>query len=655
MRLPLKWLQEFVPLKASPEEAADLFTSIGLECEEIIEGEGTVILNLSTPSNRTDVLSIHGLAREVSARTGLPLLPLERQELAQGLLGTPVSIAIKDKRCERYLGVPLALSPKPHAELALKLSWMDRNPIHPVVDLANVVLFETGQPLHLFKRSAVSGGITVDSGRAERMEGLDGISYALEREDLLISSGGRAVALAGVLGGAEGAAGPGQGTYLLECAFFHPAAVRASARRLALSTDASFRFERGCDPLGYALGAGRYLWWISRLGWGGQDAPATLVGGDPPPPSHIPWPEGELERRLGFSLPGKEEERILSALGLERDGDGWLPPSFRWDLSLTEDLLEEVARIHGYQDLPETIPPATGAAATWAPGLATERLLVDILVRAGGRQEIRSSLLSQDLAQAGVPLAGGGTPPAVANPRSKERSHLRTALLPGLLAGHAKTRRHGAPSGWSFEVGTRFTGRGEERAVAVLLPQDTPPAGWAGDRPPGAAGSLKGLFAEVAGRWDLELTRVGAEIAGFLPGTARRFNAEGMEGAMGAVKIEVGSRTEVVWGGEAGHTLPWPPPHAIGSHPPSSAAVARDLTVRVRGEKDAGRVAALFEDHRHPFLESASLVVRYVDGEETALTWRLVLRGEKTLQDTEIAEVVAGLSTALAKAGFRLD
>ncbi|MCH7493957.1 phenylalanine--tRNA ligase subunit beta, partial [bacterium] len=332
MRLPLFWLREFVDAPDGVGEVADLLTAIGLACEEELEVGGDAVLELATPSNRTDVLSIYGLAREVAAKTGAPLLglPLGRLPATQG---GAVAVELADGRCPRYLGLPVRLEAGADSGVERRLVAMGRTPINPLVDLANVVLFETGQPLHLFARDKVAGGILVrDAKKGERMMGLDGEEHALAPGDLLITSGGEPVALAGVLGGLESGADGGAGEYLLESATFDAGSVRQSAQRLGLATDSSYRFERGVDPAGWEVGARRFLWWCERLGWGGADGPAVLAGAAAPPRAAIPLPPGEAKRRLGLEIADEDAAAILERLGFGRGGGGWLAPSWRVDV-----------------------------------------------------------------------------------------------------------------------------------------------------------------------------------------------------------------------------------------------------------------------------------------------------------------------------------
>ncbi|MBC8514360.1 hypothetical protein H8D30_00670, partial [bacterium] len=319
MLAPLKWIEEFVPLHLPARKVADLFTSIGLECEGIGVVEGTEVLELDTPSNRTDILSIYGLARELAVRTDQPLSPLSTKRAIYSEVGDgAVEIQLLDDQCQHYLGIPLQLSPSPHTDLSEKLLWMGRNPIHPVVDLANVVLFETGQPLHLFGRAHLEKGLQVGVGRTGCFEGLDGEAYDLSPSDLLVLSGEEVLAIAGLLGGCRSAAQEGEGAFYLEAATFAPHRVRRTGRRLSLSTDSSYRFERGVDPQGYLLGAERFLWWVKKLGWGGQEGEGSFVGNSHDASLTIPWQGKEVESRLGFALPPHEEERIFFGLGLER-------------------------------------------------------------------------------------------------------------------------------------------------------------------------------------------------------------------------------------------------------------------------------------------------------------------------------------------------
>lgn len=655
MRLPLPWLAEFVDAPGATA-LADLCTAIGLECEGIDEAAGAEVLVLDTPSNRTDVLSVYGLAREIAARLEAPLAPLGLYDLPAADGAFPVTVS--DARCPRYLGVPLTLTAGHSPLLGERLAWMDRLPVNPMVDLANVVMFETGQPLHLFSKDAVAAGIDVrDAAEGERIDGLDGASHDFCPGDLVIASGGVPVALAGVVGSVDSGSEEGMTEFLLESATFDAPAVRRTAHRLGLATDSAYRFERRVDPAGYETGARRFVRWCEDLGWGPGVGAPTLAGSPPPAREPIELSEGTLAR-LGMEVSLQEAGEILSRLGLEETGGGWAPPTWRTDVSIPEDLIEEVARQAGYDTVPETVTHSADEAAAMDQRLEVARVLVDTLVAAGGMQEWRNSLLPAATAGAGL-LVGGGEPVSVTNPRSRERSSLRGGLLPGLEEGFGAARRYGERPGWTFEVGTRFAEGAEQLAVAILLPVEGGGDDWAGSTPEGVAGHLKGLLAELAAAWGRRLGWEGSDEGCFLPGTARRFSCAGIDGVMGAREVVVGSRRETVWCGEAAVSigadgLTWPPPDPEADAPADHPLVERDVTVRAGAADDLSAIGALFSSLPHP-VAGAALVGRWRDGEVWALTWRLSLgTGTAPLGEGEIASAVDSVRREVEAAGFTL-
>ena len=262
MRLPICWLKDFVECRYSAKEIADIFTGIGFECEEILNVEGEEVLDLSTPSNRTDTLSIYGLAREFATAKNLKIKQLELEDLS---IENKYPISINSNNCSSYLGVRLNISSRenPHIEKMLKL--MGRNSISPLVDLTNYVLFEIGQPLHLFPFSSVENGIIVDVAKKNiTFDALDGKSYKLSKKDLLIKNKeGDPLALAGIIGSEEGSSKDSDKEFLLEAACFKNSSTRESANKINLLTDSSYRFQRTVDPEGFLIGAKRYLWWLS--------------------------------------------------------------------------------------------------------------------------------------------------------------------------------------------------------------------------------------------------------------------------------------------------------------------------------------------------------------------------------------------------------
>jgi phenylalanyl-tRNA synthetase beta chain len=503
---------------------ADLRSALGLD---------EVVLDLEIETNRPDLLSIVGIAREVAGATGTPLrrpdvsVP-ETEEPASG----SATVEIKDAAgCPRYLarvirGVVGGSTP---VAVRARLSACGVRPISAVVDATNYVMLELGQPLHAFDLERLAGpGIVVRrSEPGERLETLDGIERELA-DDLLICDLEAPVAIAGVMGGGSSEVGPGTTDVLLESAFFEPRSVLRTSRRLQLLTEASNRFSRGTDPEGVGAAAARAARLIAEWA-GGRVLAGAIDVGAAPPRRRIELRPSRASALLGYPVSAPAAIDALGTIGIpaqERGGDVEVEaPSFRSDLKIEEDLIEEIVRIHGYDRLPSTMPGIHAAGGEQA-SYRTRMRLREQLVRAGLREAVSLSFASE----ADVELMRHDRPVRIANPPSAEEPYLRTSLLPRLLRAASRNLQRGTRSVSLFEVGHVFRmddGVDEREHVAFVLAGETP----------------KDLHAEER-QWDVldakgvveaVLRGVGVE-ATLAPGAGRPFHP-GRSGA-----IRVGSR-----------------------------------------------------------------------------------------------------------------
>lgn len=410
--------------------------------------------------------------------------PLQQPDVvvptAGGEAASQVSIQIDNPDgCSRYVGmlvrgVRIADSP---AWLKSRLETIGLRPRNNVVDITNYVMFECGQPLHAFDFDHVAGARIVVR-RTER-EGpfttLDGKERILPAGTLMIADGERDVAIAGIMGGENSEVSDSTVNVLIESAYFEPSGIRRSAKALGLQTDASYRFERGIDPTRQAWAAARAAQLMVDLAGG------TRVNGmvDCHP---VAWDlvnlilrRGRIAEILGVAIPDAETERLLTAIGFEltRTPEGWqvTVPAFRPDVTREIDLIEEVSRLYGLEQIPEPsqsrIPNVRLAPP---PALALRQRLSDHLVAQGYREIYTNSLLSVDRAQgfATAALRGGqdvGPVVQTLNPISQEMAALRPSLLPGALQVAAHNLNHGQPGVRTFEFGMVF-----DRAEGSFIP-----------------------------------------------------------------------------------------------------------------------------------------------------------------------------------------
>jgi phenylalanyl-tRNA synthetase beta chain len=419
-------------------------------------------IELDLTPDRGDCLSLAGVAREVGV--------LNRVAVG-GPVPAPVPAEIDDRfpidlraeaACPRYLcRVVRGIDPSAETPLWMRerLRRSGLRPISAVVDVTNYVLLELGQPMHAFDLARLDEGIEVRMARpAEPLVLLNGESLALREDTLVIADRSRAVALAGIMGGAETAVSEQTRDILLESAFFSPAEISGKARSYGLHTDSSHRFERGVDPGIQALAIERATALLGEI-VGGSPGPVVEVTSE----AHLPRPQPLLLRRdrlprvLGIEMHDERVVEILSRLGMavENHPEGWrvTPPSSRFDLLLEVDLIAEIGRVHGYDRIPAT--HARSAATTSAPpemAFELERVC-RLLVDRGYHEAITYSFVGPEY-QAMIDPA---TPPlALANPLSAELSVMRTTLWPGLLQAAGQNLARQQSRVRLFESGLRF-------------------------------------------------------------------------------------------------------------------------------------------------------------------------------------------------------
>lgn len=450
----------------------------GERVDEIL-GLDDEVLDIDVFPNRPDLLSVVGVAREVAAATGADLRPpdtgvREGDEKAADAATVEVADA---ERCPRYLarvirGVRVGTTP---IAARVRLTACGMRPVSNVVDATNYALLELGHPMHPFDLATLRGpGIVVRRARdGERLVTLDGVERAFTEEDLLIADTERAVAVAGVMGGAETEVGEGTTDVLLESACFEPLGVLRTARRLGLRTEASTRFERGADPEVVAPAAARAAALIAEWSGGTVLSGEIDVGGAPPRRTVSVRP-ARASLLLGVEVTSAAALEAMERLRLTATERGDAVevevPGHRVDLQIEADLIEEIGRTRGYAELPSTLPGVRQAG-----GLDREqrlgRLLRDALVRAGLREVTSVSFASredlalfEDARREGVRLA---------NPISEEQAYLRTSLLPGLLRAASLSSGNRRPSVRIFEAGHVMRGGGgepaEESHLAAML------------------------------------------------------------------------------------------------------------------------------------------------------------------------------------------
>jgi phenylalanyl-tRNA synthetase beta chain len=465
MKLSPAWLRDLVDLKVDNHKLAHDLTSIGIAVEGI-SGEGdSTVFEMEIGTNRPDAMNHYGVAREASAFYDVPLKPFApKLPTPTGLAG--ITITVEDGRfCPRFTArvirdVSIQASP---ASIANRLGLLDQRPINNAVDATNYVLWEIGKPTHVFDLDLLEGGIIVRFARAgEKLKTLDGVARILTTEDLVVADSKKPVGLAGVMGGYDTMITEKTRNILIESAWWDPATIRKTSKLHALHTDASHRFERGADFESTIASTDRVAELILASGGGKLtgDIIDVVVGTRDQAP--IVLNISEVHRILGKALSMEEILRILTRLGFEfaaerHDGDEFTVtvPSWRLDVEREIDIIEEIARLHGYDRFANTLPAYTGAVIE-VPDAAKDARLRSSLLGLGYNEAVSLSFISSEDAK----RFSQQTALALANPLSEEASVMRTSLVPGMLNMLAYNLNRGSNDVRLFEAGYVYAADG---------------------------------------------------------------------------------------------------------------------------------------------------------------------------------------------------
>ena len=521
MRILPTWLREFVNVTADDRQLAEDLTSAGIAVESVAEENGETIYEMDLTTNRVDAMNHYGVAREASGIYGVDLKPItprlgdETAGPSASLGMTPgekvlltskageglFPIVIEDvDGCARYTGRLIRnvkIGPSP-ARIVERLELLGSRAINNAADATNYAINELGHPTHAFDLDLLEGGtIIVRRAReGETLKTLDGVGRTLTSDDLIIADAKKPVALAGVMGGFDSMITEKTKNVLIESAWFDPASVRRTARRLGMHTDASHRFERGADWGITPLACDRVAELILETAGGelvGERIDAVARSLERPP---ITLQRSAVKRILGIDLSDQEIEGILGKLGFgvtaapsslaptlsQRMGQDGAPsdfsvtiPTWRLDVEREIDLLEELARIYGYNKFPNTLPTFAGAVGA-LPDEQKNARVRETMLALGYDEAISITFVSGQDAR----TFSTGEPLALANPLSDEAGYMRNSLVPGLLDMVAYNLNRGNNDVRLFEAGEIFEKTGERhhehRTLAFAATGDLVPA-----------------------------------------------------------------------------------------------------------------------------------------------------------------------------------
>ncbi|NPV74253.1 MAG: phenylalanine--tRNA ligase subunit beta [Pelotomaculum sp.] len=652
-------------------------TPLGKDVKEIL-GLDDFILELDLTPNRGDCLSVYGVAREVAALLGRPLRPVEPAypEMGESIEGqVRVDIEAADL-CGRFVGrliKNVRVGPSP-LWMQQRLRFAGIRPISNIVDVTNYVMLELGQPMHAFDYELLEGGhIIVRRAReGEKITTLDGVERQLAPGMLCITDPSGPVAIAGVMGGQATEVTGKTASVLLESAFFNPISIRRTSKVLGLRSQASLRFEKGIDIGGCARASARAAQLIVEMGAG--EAVCGSVDAYPAPvlEKKIALRPARVNYVLGVDIPKEEAGSILSRLQFKVQDAGEellvTVPTHRVDVSLEIDLIEEIARLHGYNQVPGTLPYGLSTHGIETREQLFTARIRDLLAGSGLYEVVTYSFTHPRV------FDNMNLPPdsplrnavRIQNPLSEEHSVMRTMLLPGLLEILAGNYSRRVQNGAVFEIGRVFHSRGEQR-----LPEERPVlAAAAAGRTQGNWNTapremdfyyLKGVLEKLFGSIGTKAVNFRPETSNpsFHPGRTALLEAGGLElGVLGELHPHVSERFElpekvVAFEIDLINLLSVSGQPVRYSPLPRFPAVERDIAIIVRQGIPAADIFDTIRKAGGDLLRSVHLFDIYC-GEQVPRGFQSMafslkfLAGDRTLTDVEVSERIEVISRTLA-------
>ncbi|MFO7808246.1 phenylalanine--tRNA ligase subunit beta [Guyparkeria sp.] len=634
---------------------------VGANLREWLDLDDAVI-ELGITPNRGDVLSIAGLAQECSALFDATLSAPDTQTPAATIDSTRAAAIEAADACPVYLTQVIDEIPARDDTdmlIAERLRRAGVSTVEPIVDLLNYVMLETGQPMHAFDGDKINGDIHVRWAKAgEKMVGLNEQELALEDDCLVVADAANPIALAGIIGSAPSGVSAETRRIVLESAHFTPAAVAGRARRFGLTTDAAFRFERGVDPSLPRQAIDRAAQLITEM-LGGKVGPVIEASGrrELTVPTAITLDMEWAERRLGLPVATERAADLLTRLGCDVTGGAVVlsvvPPTRRFDLAIPEDLLEELARLIGYDNFRAPITRMTPEIGLPAATTNTTTRIGDLMADRGYFEAITYSFVDRDLDAVITP---GSTAIELANPIASQMAVMRQSLWPGLLEAVAHNQKRQQPTIRLFETGHRFAGSTAEAAresgeMAFVAAGHAAPEQWGQATRPvdfyDLKGDLEGLL-EGVGLGDALSFRTGAHPA-LHPGQAAEVLIDGqMVGEIGALHPDTlkafdlkgpvfVARLALAGIGER----PLPQSAPLSKFP----RIRRDLALVTPTTLAFDELAAAIRAAGGAFLRGVEPFDRYVgegvaDGRQSLAVKLVFQNDERTLTDDEITDTI---------------
>jgi phenylalanyl-tRNA synthetase beta chain len=479
MKLSSQWIREFVDLPVDDRRLAEDLTAVGIAVEGISGSRTETVFEMEIGTNRPDAMNHYGVAREAAAIYDLPLKPLSdlrHQPSTTSASGVAFPISVEEPQlCPRFSARMIRgtrIKPSPEI-IAHRLQLLDQRPISNAVDATNYVLWEMGKPTHAFDMDLLEGGqlIIRHAKNGEKLKTLDGVERTLSSEDLVVADAKRPVGLAGVMGGFETMITDKTKNILIESAWWDPLTVRKTARRHGIHTDASHRFERGADFESTVLSCDLVAELILASGGGELVGDVVDVVSKKIDQAPVILRLAEVHRILGGNLRTVEIFRILKKLGfgLIPEGQAGIEfdvhiPSWRLDVEREIDLIEEIARLHGYDKFENSLPAYSGAVME-LPNSRADATLRQRALALGYNEAVSLSFISHEDAE----KFSTASVLELENPLSAEASVMRTTMVPGMLDMLARNLNRDVEDVRLFEMGRVYEMQNGERAEPERL------------------------------------------------------------------------------------------------------------------------------------------------------------------------------------------
>ncbi len=636
-------------------------------------GLSDTVFEIGLTPNRADCLSFIGIAREAGAILGRSIrVPEINPVKNSGPIDKYTSVTIKNpKLCPRYtagLITGARIAPSPHW-LQNYLISIGLKPINNIVDVTNFVMMETGQPLHAFDFDRLEGQRIVvrTAGPSLKFVTLDGREHSLSNENLMICDSEKPVAVAGVMGGENSEISPSTRRILIESAYFDPVSIRKTAKLLGVSTEASHRFERGVDPEGtvYALERAKQL--MAEL------SGATIIEGiideypEPVRSKEIELDPSAANRLLGTALSADKMQELLESVefSVKRKDENSLSvtaPSFRVDVERPEDLMEEIARLWGYDRIATTFPRTSTPSRLPERSLELKEEIRDRMCGYGFLETINYSFAAKDSCDR-LALPGDDERRRmleILNPLSEEQAVMRTSLVPGLLEAMHKNLSHQIRDLKLFELGKAYFSRGRDQlpeeveSLAALWSGSRLPLNWKVKPEPCDFYDLKGVAESLLSGLKLENIRFEPLARGacfyLRPGRSAMIKAGSTEiGSIGELHKDVLKsydlkQTAFLFELNLDRMLPRVPVSASFTPIPKYPAATRDLTLIVDSSLPAGHIVDTVNSMKEPLLENILVFDLYsgapIPEGKKSISIRLTYRSSaETLADSTVNRI----------------